>query len=69
MQLKKVKLVSATVGAAAVLAMGGVTMAFSTVSVAQPEPPPPDPVTTTTTTTTVFSPTVTAEPPEGYAPG
>jgi hypothetical protein len=83
MQSHRIKLLSATVGAGAVLAMGGLTVAFSTVSSAQPEPAEPGPVTTSTATLPetstestappaptepAASPTVTAtSQPEGFA--
>jgi hypothetical protein len=79
---KQLKLVSAGIGASAVVAMSALGVAFSEVSAAQPEPPPPGPVTpsevtmgeTTTTTippteveTSIATPPVTATTPEGFA--
>jgi hypothetical protein len=48
---KQIKLVSAGIGAGAVIAMGGLGVAFSDVSTAEPEPAPPGPVTTSEITT------------------
>jgi hypothetical protein len=48
---KQIKLLSAGIGAGAVIAMGGLGVVFSDVSTAQPEPPPPGPVTTSEVTT------------------
>jgi hypothetical protein len=77
---KRWKLMSAAAGAGSILAMGGLTVAFSGASLAQPEPAPPGPVTTseistgetsteslapTEAETTVFTPEVTVEKEEG----
>jgi hypothetical protein len=59
---KQLKLVSAAIGAGAVVAMGGLAVAMSNVSGAQPEPPPPGPVTTTPVTTGEISTETTAPP-------
>ena len=49
---KRFKVLSATAGTTAVLAMGALTVTFSDVSGAEtPEPAPPGPVTTSTPTT------------------
>lgn len=79
MKSKQIKLLSASIGASAVIAMGALTVTFSDTSSAQPpEPPPPGPVTTSEVTTgetstesaapteaetTFVTPSVTAEPP------
>jgi hypothetical protein len=47
----KLKLMSATAGAGALLAMGGLSVAFSETSSAEPEPAPPGPVATSEVTT------------------
>jgi hypothetical protein len=81
---KQIRVASATAGATAVLAMGALTVAFSDVSAADPpEPAPPGPVSTSEITTgatvaaedvpeapatTLVTPSVTAEPPEGFEP-
>ena len=72
-------MMSAGVGACAVIAMGALGLAFSDISAAEPEPPP-GPVTTSEMTspetiteapapetpeTTFAEPTVTTTPPEG----
>ena len=77
---KQFKLIAATAGVGAVLAMSALTVTFSNVSVAEPEPAPPGPVTTSEVTlgetstesvapteleTTFVTPPVTAEPPDG----
>ena len=64
MNSKRLKLVSAGVGASAAIVMGGLGVAFSTVSSAEPEPAPPGPVTTSEATTgqTVTSTTPPTEP-------
>ena len=41
MKTNQIKLLSAGIGAGAVIAMGGLGVAFSDVSTAQPEPAPP----------------------------
>jgi hypothetical protein len=82
---KRLKVASATAGATAVLAMGALSVAFSDVSAADPPAPaPPGPVTTSEITTgatiaaadvpeapatTLVTPSVTAEPPEGFSNG
>jgi hypothetical protein len=48
---KQIKLLFAGIGAGALIAMGGLGVAFSDVSTAQPEPAPPGPVTTSAITT------------------
>ena len=48
---KQIKLLSAGIGAGAVIAMGGLGVVFSDVSSAEPEPAPPGPVTTSEITT------------------
>ena len=48
---KQFKLMAATAGVGAVLAMSALTVTFSNVSVAEPEPAPPGPVTTSEVTT------------------
>jgi hypothetical protein len=47
----KLKLMTATAGAGAVLAMGALSVAFSETSSAEPEPVPPGPVVTSEVTT------------------
>lgn len=69
MRSNRMKMLSATVGTSAVLAMGGLTVAFSTVSSAQPEPAPtPAPSVvegTPPTTITTRDEPMPAEPPSG----
>jgi cytoskeletal protein RodZ len=71
---KQIKLVSAGIGAGAVIAMGGLGVVFSDVSTAQPEPAPPGPVTTSeittgeTSTQCEINAEETAPPAEGTAP-
>jgi hypothetical protein len=62
---KQFRLMAATGGGGAVLAMGALTATFSNVSVAEPEPAPPGPITTSEVTTgeTVIE-TVAPEAPE-----
>jgi hypothetical protein len=60
----KMKLMTATVGAGALLAMGGVTMATSW---AAPDPTPPGPVTPTQVTTPETT-TLTTAPPAPASP-
>ncbi len=80
MKSTKLKLMSATAGAGAVLAMGALSVTFSESSSADPAPPGPVAPTeatigeTTTTTTaptepetTFATPPVTATTPEGFA--
>jgi hypothetical protein len=65
---KQLKTVLATGGAAAVFAMGALSLAFSEVSQAQPEPAPPGPVTTSEITTgESITQTVAPEAPETTA--
>ena len=66
---KRFKVLSATAGATAILAMGALTVTFSDVSVAQPpEPAPPGPVTTSEVTTgETITETVAPEAPETSA--
>jgi hypothetical protein len=74
----KLKLMSACVGAAAVVGMGVLTVAFSESSSAEPEPVPPGPVVTSevstgqtstettppeTPTTTIAEPSITGTAP------
>jgi hypothetical protein len=64
---KQFKVLSATAGATAVLAMGAVTATMSNISVAEepPEPAPPGPVTTSEVTTgETVTETVAPEAPE-----
>lgn len=78
--MNSTKLMFATAGAGAVLAMGALSVTFSESSSADPAPPGPVAPseatmgeTTTTTTaptkpeTSVATPPVTATPPEGFA--
>jgi hypothetical protein len=51
MKTNQIKLLSAGIGAGAVIAVGGLGMAFSDVSTAQPEPAPPGRVQPTEITT------------------
>jgi len=51
MKTNQIKLLSAGIGAGAVIAMGGLGVAFSDVSTAQPEPAPPGRVQPTEITT------------------
>jgi hypothetical protein len=51
MKPKHLKMLSAGIGAGAVIAMGGLGVAFSDVSTAEPEPAPPGPVETSEITT------------------
>ena len=80
MDSSKAKLMCATAGAGAVLAMGALSVAFSETSSAEPAPPGPvapseatmgETATTTTAPTKpetpVATPPVTATPPEGFA--
>ena len=79
-QQKRVKLLSAVIGASAVVAMGALGVIFGDVSSAAPErvvgPVAPQATGQTVTTTTpppapetsVASPTVTATTPSGFAP-
>jgi hypothetical protein len=64
---KQIKLLSAGIGAGAVIAMGGLGVAFSDVSTAEPEPAPPGPVTTGETSTLCVTGEETA-PAEATAP-
>ena len=65
----QVKLVSATIGASAVIAMGAFAVALSYTSAAEPPPPPPPgPVTTSEVTTgESITETVAPEAPETTA--
>jgi hypothetical protein len=70
---KQFRLMAATAGGAAVLAMGALTVTFSNVSVAEepPEPPPPGPVTTSEVTigeTATETVVPEAPPSEAVAP-
>ena len=79
-QQKRVKLLSAVIGASAVVAMGALGVIFGDVSSAEPAqvvgPVAPQATEQTITTTTpppvpetsVASPTVTATTPSGFAP-
>lgn len=80
MNSTKLKMMTATAGAGAVLAMGALSIAFSETSSADPAPPGPvapneatigETATTTTAPTepetTFATPPVTATPPEGFA--
>lgn len=70
MKPKRIKLLSAGIGAGAVIAMGGLGVVFSDVSAAEPEPAPPGPVTPSeittgeTSTTCVVNTEETAPPAE-----
>ena len=75
MKTNQIKLLSAGIGAGAVIAMGGLGVAFSDVSTAQPEPAPPGRVQPTEVTTgetskqcAMTSGEQTAPPAEGATP-
>ena len=70
MKTNQIKLLSAGIGAGAVIAMGGLGVAFSDVSTAQPEPAPPGRVQPTEITTgeTSAQCEITAPPAEATAP-
>jgi hypothetical protein len=63
----KVKLVTATAGAGAVLAMGALSVAFSETSSADPAPPGPVSTTPVTTGATVTETTAPSEPSTSIA--
>ena len=82
MKSKQIKLLSASIGASAVIAMGALTVAFSDTSSAEPATGATGPVTTSEITPgetstdqrrrpsrdTFATPSVTAEPPDGFGP-
>lgn len=68
MKLKQIKLLSAGIGAGALIAMGGLGGAFSDVSAAQPEPAPPVTMSPITTGETSKQCEIKAPPAEATAP-
>jgi hypothetical protein len=69
MKTNRIKSLSAGIGAGALIAMGGLGVAFSDVSTAQPEPAPLQPTTgETTKQCEMTSGEATAPPAEGATP-
>ena len=68
MKTNQIKLLSAGIGAGALMAMGGLGVAFSDVSTARPEPAPPVTMSPITTGETSAQCEITAPPAEATAP-